>query len=173
MFSDEVIGKLEENYNQMLPAKADPAITSEAHSVFGAVRRVKWTLSFNWDRTITQHLGRGDFQPYRQQLRHHERRLELDHSGEWVGPVRLQRLAGQCRDRRADGIRTQRRRRSARACPRSSINNVTVNDGTAGNTAVFTVTPLAGIVHGGDGRLRHRQRLGARRHRLHRRFGHA
>ena len=60
------------------------------------------------------------------------------------------------------------RRRDRRGPPPSlSINNVTVNDGTAGATAVFTVSLSQAATAAGDRRLRDGRRHRARRHRLH------
>ena len=57
--------------------------------------------------------------------------------------------------------------------PALSINNVTVNDGTTGATAAFTVCSVEGRDDGRHGRLRDGQWHGHGRHQLHRHIRHA
>ncbi len=66
-----------------------------------------------------QHLGRRRRQPLGQHLHHQERRLERDDPGGWLGVVRVQRLAGRRRLRRADRLQARRRgdRRGRAAVP--------------------------------------------------------
>ncbi len=57
--------------------------------------------------------------------------------------------------------------------PSLNIDNVTVNDGTAGNKAVFTVALSQAATKTVTVQLRDGRRHRARRHRLHRRVGHS
>ena len=98
-----------------------------------------WSLAFTWDRsiaqiwdgTITSHVGN--------QYVITNAGYNATIAGNGSAGFGFNGSAGECRNRRPDQLRAERC--SPRAgVPGLSINNVSVNDGSSGATAVFTVT---------------------------------